>query len=54
MRLDGAQVADELRRLRAVGAVADAHAAFDIGGRDDEVGKRRQHAHAVQDARKRL
>lgn len=32
MRLDGVQVADELRRLRAVEAVADAGAAASNGG----------------------
>ena len=32
MRLDGAQVAGELRRLRAVEAVADAGAAASNGG----------------------
>ena len=33
MRLDGVQVAGELRRLRAVEAVADANAAFNIEGK---------------------
>ena len=35
MRLDWVQVADELRRLRAVGAVADAGAAASSGGQHD-------------------